>query len=124
MRQSCKEESELMRKYIKRLENDQFKKVRGTPISKITTIQGKNRNFKELKTRAQKALYFCCSFGLELDHLRLKDPERPQTYSVKFTEEIPASPLISTSAMSTSPDSNLSGNCTFTCFGTHNFKFI
>ena len=36
--QSCKEESELMRKYIKQLENDQFKKVRGTPISKITTI--------------------------------------------------------------------------------------
>lgn len=103
--QSYKEESELMKKYIKRLENDQFKKVRGTSIPEITTTQARNRKLKELKTRAQKALHFCTLFGLELDHLRLKDPKTPHTYTVKLTTETPASPLKSANCTSLTNDS-------------------
>ena len=34
---SCKEESELMKKYIKQLEKDQFTKVRGIAVPKLKT---------------------------------------------------------------------------------------
>ena len=87
LNQSCQEESELMKKYIRQLENDQFKKVRGTPIPDIKTSQARNRKIKELKTRAQKALLFCTLFGLELDLLKLKDPERLKTYTVNLSKE-------------------------------------
>ena len=83
---SSQEESELMKKYIRQLENDQFKKVRGTPIPDIKTSQARNRKIKELKTRAQKALLFCTLFGLELDLLKLKDPEGLKTYTVNLSE--------------------------------------
>ncbi|XP_022808035.1 uncharacterized protein LOC111345047 [Stylophora pistillata] len=82
---SCKEESELMKKYVRQLENDQFKKVRGTPIPDIKTSQARNRKIKELKTRAQKALLFCSLFGLELDLLKLKDPEGLKTYAINLS---------------------------------------
>ena len=111
--QSGKEESELMRKYIRQLESDQFKTVRGTPIPEITTSQARNRKLKELKTRAQKALHFCTLFGLELDALRLKDPQSPQTYTVKLTAESRASTQNARSTNSASPDSNETAN--FSC---------
>ena len=109
--QSCKEESELMKKYIKQLENDQFKKVRGTPVPMITTTQARNRKLKELKTRAQKALHFCTLFGLELDYLKLKDPEGVQTYTVAFNAASSSPPLVSKSANSTPVVYNESDNC-------------
>ena len=88
---SCKEESELMKKYIRQLENDEFKKVRGTSIPGIKTSQARNRKIKELKTRAQKAQLFCTLFGLELDLLKLKDSEGLKAYTVNLSEEgIPA----------------------------------
>ena len=79
---SCKQETELMKKYIKHLEKDQFSKVRGTGIPKLKTAQAQNKKLKELKTRAQKALYFSKLFGLELDCLRLKDPDSSKIYTV------------------------------------------
>ena len=81
---SCKQENELMKKYIRQLEKDQFSKVRGTAIPKLKTAQAQNKKLKELKTRAQKALYFSKLFGLELDCLRLKDPDSSKTYTVDF----------------------------------------
>ena len=42
---------------------------------------------KELKTRAQKALYFSKLFGLELDCLRLKDPDSSKTCTVDFNTD-------------------------------------
>ena len=75
MSNSCKEESELMKKYIKQLEKDQFTKVRGIAVPKLKTTQAQKRKLKEIKTRAQKALHFSRLFGLELDCLRLKDPD-------------------------------------------------
>ena len=55
---SCKQEAELMKKYIKHPDKDQLSKVRGTGIPKLKTAQAQNKKLKELKTRAQKALYF------------------------------------------------------------------
>ena len=81
---SCKQENEVIKKYIRQLENDQFSKVRGTAIPKLKTSQAQNKKLKELKTRAQKALYFSKLFGLELDCLRLKDPDTSKTYTVDF----------------------------------------
>jgi len=81
---SCKQESEVMKKYIRELENDQFSKVRGTAIPKLKTSQAQNKKMKELKTRVQEGLYFSKLFGLELDCLRLKDPDTSKTHTVDF----------------------------------------
>ena len=77
------------------------KKLRGTPVPMITTTQARNRKLKELKTRAQKALHFCTLFGLELDYLKLKDPEGFQTYTVAFSAASSSPPLVSKSTSST-----------------------
>ena len=81
---SCKQESEVMKKYIRELENDQFSKVRGTAIPKLKTSQAQNKKMKELKTRVQEGLYFSKLFGLELDCLRLKDSDTSKTHTVDF----------------------------------------
>ena len=45
---SCKQEAELMKKYIKHPEKDQFSKVWGTGIPKLKTAQAQNKKLKEL----------------------------------------------------------------------------
>ena len=80
-----------MRKYIRQLEKNQFTTVRGTAIPKLKTTHAQNKKLKELKTRAQKALYFSKLFGLELDCLWLKDPESSKTFTVDFNPEKSAS---------------------------------
>ena len=80
---SCNQQNEDMKKYIQ-LEKDQFSKVRGTGIPNLKTAQAKTKKLKELKTRAQKALYFRELFGLLLDCSRLKDPDSSKTYTVEF----------------------------------------
>ena len=96
---SCKEESELMKKYIKQLEKDQFTKVRGIAVPKLKTTQAQKRKLKENKTRAQKALHFSKLFGLQPNCLRLKDPDSSKMYTVDVhTENSPecgASPNVS-----------------------------
>ena len=96
---SCKEESELMKKYIKQLEKDQFTKVRGIAVPKLKTTQAQKRRLKENKTRAQKALHFSKLFGLQPNCLRLKDPDSSKMYTVDVhTENRPecgASPNVS-----------------------------
>ena len=82
-----KKEIESMKKYIGQLENDQFKKMRGAPIPDIKTPQARSRKFRDLKTRAKKALLFCSLFGLELDLLRSHGPEGLKTYTVNLSEE-------------------------------------
>jgi len=62
---------------------DNWRKVRGTAIPNLKTAQAKNKKLKELKTRAQKALYFRELFGLQLDCSRLKDPDSSKTYTVE-----------------------------------------
>ena len=80
---SCNQQNEDMKKYIQ-LEKDQFSKVGGTCIRNLKTAQAKNKKLKELKTRAEKALYFRELFGLLLDCSRLKDPDSSKTYTVEF----------------------------------------
>ena len=106
MSNSCKEESELMKKYIKQLEKDQFTKVRGIAVPKLKTTQAQKRKLKEIKTRAQKALHFSKLFGLELNCLRLKDPDSSKMYTVDFhTENSPeCGPLPDVSKDNTFPD--------------------
>ena len=111
MSNSCKEESELMKKYIKQLEKDQFAKVRGIAVPKLKTTQAQKRKLKEIKTRAQKALHFSRLFGLELDCLRLKDPDSSKMYTVDFhTENSPeCGPLPNVSKDDTFPDTPPNG---------------
>jgi len=80
---TCNQENEDMKKYIRQLEKDQFSKVRGTAIPNLQTAQAKNKKLKELKTGAQKALYFSELFGLQLACLRLKEPDTSKTYTVE-----------------------------------------
>lgn len=80
---SCNQENEDMKKYIRQLEKDQFSKVKGTAIPNLKTAQAKNKKLKELKTRLRKALYFRELFGLQLDCSRLKDPDSSKTYTVE-----------------------------------------
>jgi hypothetical protein len=87
-------EAEQMKKYIKGLEREQFTSVKGTAIPKLKTKQAQNRKLKVLKTRAEKALYFSTLFGLELDSLKLKDSDDPQTFTVQFKSNSPTTPVI------------------------------
>ena len=61
-----------------------FSNVTGTAIPKLKTAQAQKKKLKELKTGTQKALYFSKLFGLELDCLRLKDPDSSKSYTVDF----------------------------------------
>ena len=77
-------ENEEMKKYIRRLERDHTSSAHGAPITQLKSKQGQNRKLKELSTRAQRALYFVELFGLELECLKLKEKDGPQTFSVGF----------------------------------------
>jgi len=81
---ACQEESANMKKYIRQLEKDQFSQVRGTGIPKLKSTQVQNKKLKEFKSKAQKALHFSTLFGLELDYLKLKDPDSSKTFTVEF----------------------------------------
>lgn len=52
---SCNQENEDMKKYIRQLEKDQFSKVRGTAIPNLKTVQAENKKLKVLRRRARKA---------------------------------------------------------------------
>ena len=81
---ACQEDCANMKKYIRQLEKDQFCQVRGTAIPKLKSTQAQNKKLKELKSRAQKALHFSRLFRLEIDCLKLKDPDSSKTYTVEF----------------------------------------
>ena len=61
-------------KYIDRIENESLEINTGAGIPDLKTKQAQNTTLKELKSRAQKALNFVEIFGLDLQLLRLKDP--------------------------------------------------
>jgi len=82
-------EYDLMEKYIRQLGRGEINKVRGKGIPELKTPQGQNRKLKEIKTRAQKALYFVELFGLELDCLKLKSKGGPKRYTVNFASDSP-----------------------------------
>lgn len=92
------EENEKMKKYIRQLEKDQYCQVRGTAIPKLKSTQAKNKKLKELKSRAQKALHFSSLFGLEIDCLKLKDPDSSKTYNIEFNSSSPTEPLVSSAS--------------------------
>ena len=81
---ACQEDCANMKKYVRQLEKDQFCQVRGTAIPKLKSTQAQNKKLKELKSRAQKALHFSRLFGLEIDCLKMKDPDSSKTYTVEF----------------------------------------
>ena len=85
--------------------------MRGTPIPDMKTSQARNRRIKELKTRAQKALHFCTLLGLELDLLRLNDPEGLKTYTVSLSDESLSPQTESKFANSNFCVSSTSDNC-------------
>jgi len=71
-------------KIYKTVEKDQFSQVRGTGIPKLKSTQAQNEELKKFKSKAQKALHFSTLFGLELDYLKLKDPDSFKTLTVEF----------------------------------------
>ena len=81
---SFQEENGLMKKYIRHLEREQFSQVKGTPFPSLKTTHSQNKKLKEVKTRSQKALHFRPLFGLELDCLKLKDPDSSKMNTVEF----------------------------------------
>ena len=81
---ACQEECANMKKYIRQLEKDEFSQVRGTGIPKLKSTQTQNKKLKEFKSKAQKALHFSSLFELELDYLKLKDPDISKTFTVEF----------------------------------------
>ena len=72
--------------------------ARGMPIPELKTRQAKNRKLKELKTRAQKALYFAEQYGLEITSLGLKSLQGETNYKLGFTSTASSSdtPLAAT----------------------------
>ena len=80
-----KEKTSELIKYIDRLQNESLGINRGAGIPDLKTKQAKNRKLKELKTRAQKALNFVKIFGLDLQLLKLKDPNSTDSFSVAFS---------------------------------------
>ena len=78
-------ENQQLTKYIDRLQNESLGIHRGAGIPDLKTKQAKNRKLKELKTRAQKALNFVEIFGLDLQLLKLKDPNSTDSFSIDFS---------------------------------------
>lgn len=78
-------ENQQLAKYIDKLQNESLGISRGAGIPDLKTKQGKNRKLKELKTRAQKALNFVEIFGLDLQLLKLKDPNSTDSFTVDFS---------------------------------------
>lgn len=78
------EEKDSMKKYIRQLEREELTSANYTPLPHLKTRQAQNKRLKQLKTRAQKALYFMSLFGLELDFLKVKDPNSPKKYTIDF----------------------------------------
>ena len=77
-------ENQQLIKYIDMLENESLGIHRGAGIPELKTKQAQNRKLKQLKTRAQKALHFVQIFGLDLQLLKLKEPNGNQTFSINF----------------------------------------
>ncbi|KAJ7393814.1 hypothetical protein OS493_003480 [Desmophyllum pertusum] len=75
-------ENQQLIKYIDMLENESLGIHRGAGIPELKTKQAQNRKLKQLKTRAQKALHFVQIFGLDLQLLKLKEPNGNQTFSI------------------------------------------
>jgi len=73
-------ENQQLTKYIDRLQNESLGTHRGAGIPDLKTKQAKNRKLKELKTRARKALNFVEIFGLDLQLLKLKDPNSTDSF--------------------------------------------
>ena len=65
---------------------------RGAGIPNLKTKQAQYRKLKELKTRAQKALNFVEMFGLDLQLLKLKDPNSTDSFSIDFSTTNPPNP--------------------------------
>lgn len=60
------EEKDSMKKYIRQLEREELTSANYTPLPHLKTRQAQNKRLKQLKTRAQKALYFVSLFGLKV----------------------------------------------------------
>ena len=65
---------------------------RGAEIPNLKTKQAQYRKLKELKTQAQKALNFVEMFGLDLQLLKLKDPNSTDRFSIDFSTTNPPNP--------------------------------
>jgi len=68
------------------LENESLGIHRGATIPDLKTRQAQCRKLKQLKTRAQKALHFVEISGLDLQLLKLKDPNNTRTFSMDFSK--------------------------------------
>ena len=77
-------ENQQLNKYIDILENENLGIHRGAGIPDLKTKQAQNRKLKQLKTRAQRALHFVEIFGLDLQLLKLKDPNSTNSFSIDF----------------------------------------
>jgi len=84
--QELESENKMLLKHIDMLENESLGIRRGARIPELKTKQAQNRKLKQLKTRAQKALHVVEIFGLDLQLLKLKDPNSANNFSLDFSK--------------------------------------
>lgn len=77
-----KEANKALRDYVEILEHEEALKCQGKTINDLGTKQ-KGRKLQLLKNRAQCALWFCKSFGLDLTNIRLQD-ESGCSYTMEY----------------------------------------
>ena len=80
-------ENQQLNKYIASLENQNLGIHRGAGIPDLKIKQAQNRKLKQLKTRAQRAQDFVEIFGLDLQLLKLKDPNSTNSFSIDFARK-------------------------------------
>ena len=79
------DENNQLKNYLRKLEKQELG-FKGLPISELKTRQARNRKLRELKTRAQKALYFAELYGLQISSLGLKGIQAGIQYTLKFSQ--------------------------------------
>ena len=80
-------ENQQLNKYIDSLEKENLGIHREAGIPDLKTKQAQNRKLKQLKTRAQRAQHFVEIFGLDLQLLKLKDPNSTNSFSIDFARK-------------------------------------
>ncbi|XP_068748944.1 uncharacterized protein [Montipora capricornis] len=80
-------ENQQLNKYIDSLEKENLGIHREAGIPDLKTKQAQNRKLKQLKTRAQRAQHFVEIFDVDLQLLKLKDPNSTNSFSIDFARK-------------------------------------
>ena len=88
-----KEANKDLRDYVEILKRNEALKCQGKSVNDLGTKQ-KGRKLQLLKNKAQCALWFCKSFGLDLTNIRLQDES-----GCSYTLEYPIPPTLGSNQM-------------------------